>query len=198
MQYSWGSADLQSVQAQAEVPRQTDSKAWPRRSYPNGLAVFRTGRHIPAHRSLPLRDRHQLALGLLRSDIRSESLEHQRCQLCPISGRLPMTSFVSHVPLMRCITQEGHGIRDLLCITTSHEGEVMTHKGSPRMDILCASPIETRRFLGLPLHHGKWRWGRRGVRSRRQMRKSRSAPTIPSLGRGTSYRDWGTWQYGGI
>ena len=68
-----------------------------------------------------------------------ESLEQRHAQLSPISGHLTISSFVCHIPLMRSITQEGNGIRDLLCVITSHKGEIMAHKGDPRMDILCAS-----------------------------------------------------------
>ena len=61
-------------------------------------------------------------------------------------------AFVPHVPLMRRIVQEGHGVHNLLCITNPHKGEVVAHKGCLGMDILRVAPIEAQWLLGLPLH----------------------------------------------
>ena len=49
----------------------------------------------------------------------------------------------------------GHCIRDLLDVTTSHKGQVVTHQGCPRLDILCAASKKTRRLFRLPVHRGE-------------------------------------------
>ena len=85
---------------------------------------------------------------------------------------------VSHVPLMCIFTQEGHGIRDLLCITASHEGEVVTHQGCPRVNILRAAPIEAGWLLGLPGHCRKHLELYICTRLLRQLRKIHSFPPM--------------------
>ena len=66
---------------------------------------------------------------------------------------MAISSFVPRVPLMRGLTQEGHGVRNLLGVTASHEGQIVTYQGCPSMDILYGMPEETWRFLRLPMRH---------------------------------------------
>ena len=112
---------------------------------------------------LPLGDGHQLALHFLGMDIRSKLSQQQTAQLSPISGRIFVPSFVSDVPFMCRFAQKGHRIRDLLGVTTPHEGKVMTHQRCPSMDIFGTAPKEAQRLFGPPMHCGEWLRQRQGV-----------------------------------
>ena len=61
---------------------------------------FKLGRIVP-NKPLPLCDGYQLALRLLGMDVRSEPFQQQVAQLSPITGRIPMTSLIPDIPLMR-------------------------------------------------------------------------------------------------
>ena len=104
-------------------------------------------------------------------------------QLSPIFGGMSVPTFVPDIPLMRRITQEGNRVRDLLGITSPHEGKVVMHQGRPSMDILRTAPIIIGRLFRLPLRSCKHLRGGSSIRPCDKQENTAAFP--PSFGDGS-------------